>query len=52
MAEMLGINERSYQNIETGKYSPSYKTTLAIISHFGIAAYNHLIAFEGFGMLE
>ena len=52
MAEILGINERTYQNIETGRYSPSYKTTLSLISYFGMEAYNRLIAFDGFNMTE
>jgi len=48
MAVKLGINERTYQHIEAGRYSPSYKTTISIINGFGMQAYNHLIAFEGF----
>ena len=43
MAENLNINERTYQHIESGKYSPSYKTTLAIIQSFGMEEYNKLI---------
>lgn len=35
LADKLGINERTYQRLETGKSLPSYKTINSIIEFFG-----------------
>lgn len=43
LAQELGINERTYQRLETGKSLPSHKTLNSIINFFGEEYLNYLI---------
>lgn len=43
MAEILRINERTYQDFEAGRYLPSNTTMMAIINNFGMDVLNYIL---------